>query len=123
MRITLQSAIRSLAGIGLVALLVLASCSTREERPVLPEGEQTVEGILEPVELSLVRRGTHLLTQNGDGVFYVESSAVSLREFEGMKVSVRGLLSENADTSFLPVLTAIEGFDAQLFSYFVANQE
>lgn len=90
-----------------VAAVFLNGC-TREEPIVLPTGPQTLTGALSPVDLSLTRRGTDVLRQNGRDVYYVESSVVNLRAFAGMDVSVTGTLEFNTDTKALPVLVATQ---------------
>jgi len=76
--------------------------------PVIPSGVQTLSGALQPVDLSLVRRGTHVLLQDGKQIYYVESSAVNLRSYEGMDVVVKGTVEANSNESYLPVLVATE---------------
>lgn len=98
----------------LLVLLSLSLCAyvawslfSSSSRPqVLPPGVQTLTGTLLPVELSLVRRGTHLLTINGEHVVYVESSMVNLRQFELTEVGITGAFHLNTDPSDLPVLIA-----------------
>jgi hypothetical protein len=72
----------------------------------IPEGEQTLTGVLLPVPISLSRRGTHALLQNGEEVSLVESSAVNLRQIEGIDVVVTGHFERNTDPDALPVLVA-----------------
>lgn len=86
--------------------LVLQGCTPTH--PVIPEGPQTLSGTLQPVDLSLVRRGSHVLLQDGHQIYYVESSAVNLRGFEGMDVVVKGTVEANSNESYLPVLVATE---------------
>lgn len=86
--------------------LTLQGCSPSQA--VIPEGVQTLSGSLQPVDLSLTRRGTHVLLQDGKQVYYVESSAVNLRTFEGMDVVVTGSVERNLNDEYLPVLVATE---------------
>lgn len=103
----------SLRHASLLTLAVLASgffllqgCSPVSQN--IPEGVQTLSGALQPVDLSLVRRGTHVLLQDGKQIYYVESSAVNLRSYEGMDVVVKGTVEANSNESYLPVLVATE---------------
>jgi hypothetical protein len=59
-----------------------------------------------PTEISLLKRGTHVLRRDGVDVYLVESPSVNLRPFEGKDVQIRGVLERNADPSLLPVLVA-----------------
>lgn len=96
-----------------IVLAVLAFCGylvwefsgPARPRP-LPQGTQTMTGTLVPAELSLTRRGTHMLTVNGNTVAYVESPAVNLRQFELTEVGVTGRFEHNTDPSDMPVLVA-----------------
>ncbi len=88
-------------------LLLVASCGSRERTP-LPQGVQTAYGIVEDAELSLLRRGTHLLIVNGREEFYLESSAVNLDDVVGSRVRMQGTLQENADPDALPVFVVTE---------------
>ncbi len=89
----------------LIAVVFLNGCS-KKPTVTLPTGPQTLTGALSPVDLSLTRRGTDVLRQNGRDVYYVESTMVNLRTFEGMDVEITGLLEENSDPRALPVLVA-----------------
>jgi hypothetical protein len=94
------------ASVAFAILLVgLQSCTRRAEQP-LPEGPQTMSGVLVPVPLSLSRRGTHALTQGGTQTYYVESTKQDLRNFEGVDVIISGLFERNSDPDALPVLVA-----------------
>jgi len=91
-----------------VAIVVTVVRLTVPDAPdaVLPQGPQTLSGVLVSTPLSLDRRGTHLLRISGIDVAYVESSVVNLREFEGLHVSVQGAFEHNSDPAALPVLVA-----------------
>lgn len=89
-----------------LVLVSLLSCTSKQVEVVLPSGPQTLTGSLTPAELSLNRRGTHVLRQMGRDVYYVESSLLNLRSFEGMDVTITGTLEKNTDASYLPVLVA-----------------
>ncbi|PIR48816.1 hypothetical protein COU80_03945 [Candidatus Peregrinibacteria bacterium CG10_big_fil_rev_8_21_14_0_10_55_24] len=87
--------------------LLLVACTTNEPPP-LPQGEQTVTGVLFPAPLSRIRRGTHLLTQEGETLFYVESARVNLRSLEQKRLELKGTLEYNTNPHDLPVLIAQE---------------
>lgn len=72
----------------------------------IPTGTQTLTGVLLPVPISLSRRGTHSLAQQGTEIALVESSSVNLREMEGVDVVVTGHFERNTDPNALPVLVA-----------------
>jgi hypothetical protein len=86
-------------------LLVTISACSKSQGP-LPDGMQTMTGVLLPAEISIVRRGTHLLTLQDGTLYFVESRAVHLREFEGLTVGLTGMLSKNTDPEAPPVLVA-----------------
>jgi hypothetical protein len=90
--------------IGVCASLLLTSCGGIE----VPEGEQSVQGILQPAPISLDRRGTHELHKNGEVQFYVESKTLSLRMYEGHQVIMKGVFEPNIQKRDLPVLVASE---------------
>jgi|ETN02SMinimDraft_2_1059926.scaffolds.fasta_scaffold27094_2 hypothetical protein len=83
--------------------LISAGCSNEPVSP-LPEGEQTVTGVLELTELSFVRRGTHMLYMDGVPVYYVESKVVNLSAHEGKSVELIGTLERNTNVNDTPVL-------------------
>jgi hypothetical protein len=89
-----------------VIVTVVRAFLPNEPEVLLPQGPQTMSGVLVPASLSLDRRGTHLLRVHGTAQVYVESNRVSLRAFEGLLVTVQGLLEPNIDPSALPVLVA-----------------
>ena len=97
----------SIAGLGLFALTVsLTSCDPA--KPPLPEGIQEVTGTVEPAPLSRIRRGTHFVMIDGTALYYLESPLLNLRDFEGSRITVRGLLEENTESDTLPVLIVSE---------------
>ena len=97
---------RFFAVFSVFAVLVLAGCGSEEPLAPLPEGVQTLSGVLLPADISLIRRGSHVLRQNGQDVYYVESSVVNLRSYENALVTLRGVLARNVDSNHLPVLVA-----------------
>lgn len=95
-------------------LLVAAVCSTflmlggckGHEIADIPAGNQTLTGVLLPVPISISRRGTHALMQNGEQTALVESTKINLRDIEGVDVVVTGHFERNTDPDALPVLVA-----------------
>lgn len=109
-RMTIPSSARTLSVFSAAALCVgflsLQGCTPATQ--VIPTGPQTLSGTLQPVDLSLVRRGSHVLLQDGQQIYYVESGTVNLRTYEGMDVVVKGTIEANSNESYLPVLVANE---------------
>lgn len=94
------------AGICACLLLFgLSSCTSNREEP-LPQGPQTMTGVLMPVPLSLSRRGSHLLSRDDRDLYLVEGGQTDLRDFEGVDVVISGLIERNIDPEALPVLVA-----------------
>lgn len=87
----------------LASVLLLSGCF-QKDLPPLPTEPITATGVLLPADLSLSRRGTHLLHINGVDTYYVESPTVSLKNLEGERVGLHGVLSYNLDRNDLPVL-------------------
>lgn len=90
-----------------IAFLFLSSCSS-EQAVRLPEGPQTVIGMLRPVPLSRLRRGTHAIIQDDDTIAYAESTTVTLRQYEGETVALQGTYEANINAGDLPVLVVTE---------------
>jgi len=103
---------RFIPGLFLVAFL-LTSCGGEDTVVPLPEGIQTFSGVLLPTELSLVRRGTHVLVQGDKEVYFVESPVVTLRNYERKMVTIRGVLEQNVDTQLLPVFVVDSVVDVE----------
>ncbi len=93
------------ATLGLCLYLVFSGLGGPGKR-VLPQGVQTITGSIIPAELSLKRRGTHVLKVNGEDVAFVESTSVNLRTYELTMVAVTGTFQHNTVPSDLPVLIA-----------------
>ncbi|MBU0766413.1 hypothetical protein KKF55_01335 [Patescibacteria group bacterium] len=91
----------------LLSTLFLVGCGDPELIP-LPTGEQTVTGELFPADLSLTRRGSHVLKQDGLEVYFLESTRVNLRSFELKTVILKGVFERNTDPTDLPVLVVAE---------------
>jgi hypothetical protein len=88
----------------LVAGIVAWSLFSGPGRPrQIPQGQQTLTGTLIPAELSLTRRGTHVLKVDGEEVAYAESASVNLRTYELIPVGVSGTFRLNTNPSDLPV--------------------
>lgn len=90
--------------LGIIAAIVWSGLSHGPRPRPLPEGTQTLTGALLPAELSLTRRGTHVVQVDGENVAYAESSVVNLRLYELTQVAVTGTYVHNTDPSDLPVL-------------------
>jgi hypothetical protein len=88
-----------------LCLAALSACGKPAQQR-LPTGTLTFSGSLVQAELSLTRRGTHILRENGKDMYYVESSKVNLRDYEGMDVSVTGHLELNSDPNAQAVIVA-----------------
>jgi len=91
-------------GLLLVAFILTSCGGSGDELSPLPEGIQTLSGVLLPTKLSLVRRGTHVLVQGEDETYFVESSVITLRKYEKKVVTLRGVIEPNIDPKILPVL-------------------
>jgi len=101
------SAFRVLAAVAAVTVVMgflFMSCDRQET--VIPQGAQTLTGVLLPVPLSLSRRGSHALLQNGHQTALVESATVNLRDLEGVDIVIVGHFEQNTDRDALPVLVA-----------------
>ena len=82
---------------------LLVSCGGSNIDP-LPQGEQTISGVLKAAELSVTRRGTHIIEQEGVETYYAESTLVNLREYQDKLITLRGTLEHNISTTDLPVI-------------------
>jgi hypothetical protein len=89
-----------LAGLSIIAL---SSC-TKTTTPTAPLGPVSATGTLIPADVSLVRRGTHVLLINGKKMYFVESKTENLVEFEGRRIAVEGIAEANTVKDALPVL-------------------
>jgi hypothetical protein len=85
---------------------MFAACTKASENPNVQYGPTTETGTLVPVDISLLRRGTHALIVDGLSRYYVESKTINLRSFEGQTVFIEGELEANTHASDLPVLVA-----------------
>ncbi len=85
--------------------LALSACGggdTIPSRYALGPLSQT--GSLSATGVSLVRRGSHVLTIDGETAFFVESKTQNLQEFDGKEVYVEGVLELNVHERYLPVM-------------------
>ena len=92
--------------LSLVSCFVLVSCGKDTLQPNVHYGPASATGTLIKADLSLTRRGTHLLIVKGERTYFVESRDVNLSEFEGREVGIGGTLEPNTTPSDLPVLVA-----------------
>ncbi|MDD4319772.1 MAG: hypothetical protein PHW10_05620 [Candidatus Peribacteraceae bacterium] len=107
----------------LLLALPLAGCFGSDPAP-LPQGPQTVEGLVKGISLSVTRRGTHVLVQNGEELYFLESSTVNLGAFEGRIAQLTGTVEYNTDPKDVPVLvvTAAQGgFDASVRTWAIPS--
>lgn len=88
----------------LCASLLFGCARLAEEHVPFPQGEVEVRGVLRPSDLSPTRRGSFLLSQAGEDVYYVESSLLPLQRFIGRELLFRGVVESNTDPRALPVL-------------------
>ncbi len=84
-------------------LAVLSAC-THGNPTTVRTGPGSATGVVIPVDVSLVRRGTHALVINGKTQFYLESKKENLQAYEGQTVFVRGTLESNFRSEDLPVM-------------------
>jgi len=93
--------------------LLLVSCGKKRVFPPLPKGDQTVSGILKSAPLSAVRRGSHIIEQEGVDVYYAESAIVNLSTYQGKRVTLHGTIENNVDPAYLPVLVVTSVADVE----------
>ncbi len=89
--------------IGSAALIALTAC-TNKPLDQAPLGPVSATGTLIPTEVSLLRRGTHILMVKSKKLYYVESKTVSLVDYEGQTVFIEGTAEQNTSLDDLPVL-------------------
>lgn len=87
----------------IVGALVVRGSNLLEDDEELPSGEQQLVGLLESAPLSVKRRGTHILQNEGGIVTYVESSTIRLSAYEDQVVELTGVYEPNTEGS-IPVL-------------------
>ncbi len=86
-----------------ILLSVLTACQKTSVNQ-LPLGPITATGTLVPAEVSLLRRGTHILLIKGQKSYYVESKTEDLVSREGQTVYVEGIAESNTTKDDYPVL-------------------
>lgn len=92
-----------------VAAISVSGCN--DDPIILPEGVQVLTGTLLPTDISLLRRGTHVLRIEDTDTYYVESTHENLSKYEQKLVVLEGTLSHNVESSFLPVLDVLRVVD------------
>ncbi len=85
------------------AIMTLAAC-TNKPLDQAPLGSVSATGTLIPTEVSLLRRGTHILMVKSKKLYYVESKTISLVDYEGQTVFIDGIAEQNTSLDELPVL-------------------
>ena len=87
------------------SIILLAGCTeTRANQSAL--GPVSATGTLIRSDISLVRRGTHLLIIKNEKMYYVESKKENLGALEGQNVYIEGIAEKNTTNNELPVLVA-----------------
>lgn len=86
----------------IIASLIFVGCTSTETK--ITYGPVSGTGTLIPAELSLVRRGTHLLIMNSGKKYYVESKTENLQSLEGLTVFIEGRLEKNTKNTDPPVI-------------------
>ncbi len=87
-----------------ICIALIVSCRKEPtEIPPIDYGPAQAEGVLTSTGISLVRRGTHVLSINGKAMYYLESSQLNLQEFDGQSVRITGETQANTQTKVLPV--------------------
>jgi hypothetical protein len=95
--------------LGICSGLLLLTGGCKDSSPAaIPEGPQIISGILVPADISLIRRGSHILRVDGEDKYFAESKQVNLRSFENRPVTLHGIFEENTDPSLPPVLVVNE---------------
>lgn len=88
----------------LILSFAFSSCERKTEQPKIEYGPRSATGILLKADVSLTRRGTHLMSINGKTEFYAESKTVNLAALENQTVFIVGNLQPNTRGTDLPVL-------------------
>lgn len=86
-----------------LAAMSLSGCNNPQSHNVTV-GPLTATGTLTSTGVSLLRRGTHVLTTENNERFYLESRNQNLEEYAGQHVVVQGTVEPNIDTKYLPVI-------------------
>ncbi len=99
---------------GIFATLMFSAGCTTKLPDQAPLGSISATGSLIPADISLIRRGTHILLVNGKKAYFVESKTENLVDFEGQTVHILGRAEENSVKNELPILivttlTSVQG--------------
>lgn len=89
----------------LASVFIVTSCKKKDVVTV-PYGPLSATGTLIRAEVSLIRRGTHILVIEGKQTYFVESRTQNMKELEGSVVYAIGTLQPNTTKTDLPVLVA-----------------
>lgn len=85
----------------LAMLLLVFSGDPKDTRTY---GPVDTEGVLTGTGISLIRKGTHVLSIDGEPTYYIESTEHNLRTFEGHRVHIVGISEPNVRVEYLPLL-------------------
>jgi len=88
----------------IVILVIAFSPTSNETNDDIEYGPKALTGVLLKADVSLTRRGTHILAMSETDVVYVESKTVNLTPLEGQTVFITGNLEPNIRPSDRPVL-------------------
>ncbi len=89
--------------LGLCFSLSLISCN-RSSFNDSPLGPVTQTGTLTATGVSLMRRGTHVLSIHGKSLYYLESKTQDLEPFGGKEVVISGRAEGNIYAKYLPII-------------------
>ncbi len=85
------------------AWMLLKSHAPKNHAP-FQTGPLQIEGVLTSTGISLIRRGSHVLTVDGHAAYYLESARLNLDDFEGQTVTASGTVEPNVSDEYLPIL-------------------
>lgn len=84
--------------------MMLAACHGDRAIEEIPLGPQTLTGNLTQTGVSLLRRGTHVLSIDGHARYFLESKTEDLQAFNNKTVIVTGIAAANTYAKYLPIL-------------------
>ncbi len=90
--------------LSVLSILLLGACSRRSDVEAVPLGPITATGTLVSADVSLIRRGSHILIVDGQPRYYVESKTENLGDFEGRLVGIDGTIELNTMKGDFPVI-------------------